>query len=61
MDGSREYHTKWSKGDKDKYIISLIYGIPKKDTNELIYKANRSTDIENKLLATKGEVWGRIN
>ena len=27
----------------------------KYDTNELIYKANRLTDIENKLMATKGE------
>ena len=42
-------------------LYPLIYGIPKKDTNKLIYKANRSTDIENKLMATKGEEWGRIN
>ena len=28
MDESRDYHTKWSKPDKDKYhMISLIYGI----------------------------------
>ena len=28
-------------------------------TNELIYKTNRLTDIENKLLLTKGEKgWG---
>ena len=28
MDGTRDYHTKWSKSDKDKhYIISLICGI----------------------------------
>ena len=28
MDGSRDYHTKWSKSDKDKYhIISIICGI----------------------------------
>ena len=28
MDGPRDYHTKWSKSDKDKYhMISLIYGI----------------------------------
>ena len=28
MDGPRDYHTKWSKPDKDKYqMISLICGI----------------------------------
>ena len=39
MDGPRDYHTKWSKSGKDKYhMISLICGILKNDTNELIYK-----------------------
>ena len=27
MDGPRDYHTKWSKSDKDRYMISLICGI----------------------------------
>ena len=28
MDGPRDYHTKWSKSDKDKYhMIALICGI----------------------------------
>ena len=31
MDGHRDYHTKWSKSDKDKYrMMSLICGILKK-------------------------------
>ena len=39
MDEPREYHTKWSKLEKDKYhMLSLICGIFKNDTNELIYK-----------------------
>ena len=39
MDGPRDYHTKWSSLEKDKYhMISLICGILKNDTNELIYK-----------------------
>ena len=34
MDGPRDYHTKWSKSEKDKYhMISLICGI-----YDLIYK-----------------------
>ena len=41
MDATRDYHTKWSKSDKDhmiSYMISLICGILKKDTSELMYK-----------------------
>ena len=43
--------------EKDKYhMISLIRGILKNDTNEL-YLENRDTftDIEDKLMVTKGE------
>ena len=42
------------------HIISLTCGIKKNDTNELIYKTNRSIDIEHKLKVTKGEREGRI-
>ena len=31
----------------------------KNDTNELIYKTNRLTDLEIKLMVTKGEMWGK--
>ena len=44
-----------SQTEKDKYMISLICGTLKKDTNELIYKTERLIDIENKLTVTKGE------
>ena len=27
IEGSTDYYTKWSKSGKDKYIITLIYGI----------------------------------
>ena len=45
--------------EKDKYhLTSLIYGIEKKkDTNQLIYKTERLTDIGNKFKVTKGELW----
>ena len=34
MDGPIDYHTKWSKSDKDKYpIISLMWNL-KNNTNE---------------------------
>ena len=59
MDVSRHYHTKWNKPDKDKYhVISLMYGYKNNDTNELIYKTEIDTDIENKLMVTKGERGG---
>ena len=39
MDGPRDYHTKRSKSENDKYhMIPLICEVQKNDTNELIYK-----------------------
>ena len=39
MDGHRDYHAKRIKSDKDKYcMISHIYGVLKKDTNELTWR-----------------------
>ena len=56
MDGPKDYHTKWSKSEKDKYyIISLISGILKKYTWTYLQSRNRLTDIENKFMITKGE------
>ena len=46
-----------SQTEKDKYHVTLlICGIEKKNgENELIYKWNRVTDVENNLIAIKGE------
>ena len=57
MDGPRDYHTKWSKPDKDKYhVISLIHGILKKWYKwTYIQNRNRFSDIENNLMITKGK------
>ena len=38
MDGPRDCHTEWSKSDREINMILLIWGLKKKDTNELIYK-----------------------
>ena len=40
MDGPRDYHTKWSKPDRERQIsYDITYmGSLKNDTNELIYK-----------------------
>ena len=40
MDGLREYHTKWSKSERERqipYDISYMWNL-KYDTNELIYE-----------------------
>ena len=47
MHRPEDYNTEWSQTEKDKYRISLIPGILKKDTNELIYKTE--TDSETNL------------
>ena len=56
----RDYHTKWSESDRERQIshdITYMWNVIfKNDTNELIYKTE--TDIENKLMVTKGEMWG---
>ena len=40
MSVPRDYHTKWSKSDKDKYDTACMWILEKKkkDTNQLIYK-----------------------
>ena len=46
MDGSRDYHTEWSKSEKDKYHMTLlICRILKNDTNELIYMIGTGSQI----------------
>ena len=48
------------RGQTKTNMISLICGILKKNTTQLIYKTNRLTDIENKLKVTRGaKGWGR--
>ena len=55
--------SKVSQEEKGKYhMVLLICGILKKnDRDELIYKIEIDTDIENQLMVTKGEKVGRIN
>ena len=42
MDGPRDYHTKWSKSDRERQMISLICGILKK-----WYKGSYKIDIDS--------------
>ena len=51
--GLGDYCTWWNKSDKDKYhVISLVV---ESLVDEPIYKSNRLTDLENKLMVTKRE------
>ena len=59
MDGSRDYHTKWSKSEKDKYHITYMWNLRKWYKWTYLQNRNRLTDIENKFMATKAERGGR--
>ena len=55
--GVRDYHTKWSKSEKDKHhVIPLMWNLKKNDANEL-----RLTDSETKLMDNEQERCGGIN
>ena len=51
-DRPRNYHTKWSKRDRERQIYHLYVEL--NDTDELIYKTD--SDIEKKPMVTKGKV-----
>ena len=63
MDGPRECHTERNKSDTEGEIfcdIPYMQNLKRHDSNELIYKkTNRLTDLENKLMVTRGEGWGK--
>ena len=63
MDGPRDYHIKWSKSDRERNIIwyPLYVWSIKGYKWTYLQKRNRLTDIENKLMVTKGERGGGIN
>ena len=56
VDGPRDYHTKWSKSERERqipYDITYMWNL-KYDTNdELIYKRETDSQTENRLTVTK--------
>ena len=60
MDGSKDYHTKWSKSDRETNIIwySLYVESKKKIQTDIFTKINGLPNIESKLMVTKGERGG---
>ena len=57
IDEPRDYHTKWSKSKTNIIWYHLYVEFLKNDTNELIYKREIDSDIEHRLMVTKGERW----
>ena len=65
MDGPRDYHTKWSKSDRERqisYDITYIRNLKKKWYKwTYLQNSNRVTGVENTLIVTEGERGGGIN
>ena len=60
--GPRDYHTKWSKSDKDKsHDITYMWNLKKWYKWTYLQNRNRLTNIENKFIVTKGKRGGGIN
>ena len=63
MGGPRDYHSKWSKPDREReilYDIAYMWNLKKWFKWTYLQNRNRPTDIENKLMVIKGErrgVW----
>ena len=60
-DAPRDYHTNWSKSEKDKYyVISFICGTLKKKIKwTYLQNRNRLTDLENQLIGSNWLPWGK--
>ena len=55
MNGPRDYHTKWSKPEKDKYDIAYMWNHRKRYKWTYLQNRNRLTDIEYKVRISKRE------
>ena len=60
MDATRDYHTKWSKPDRERqiYDITYMWNLRKGYKWTYLQNRNRLTDIENKFMVTKGDGGG---
>ena len=55
MDGLQDCNTKWSKSEKDKYDIAYMRNFKTLYKRIYLQNKNGATDVENKLIVTKGE------
>ena len=57
MDATRDYHTKWSKSERERqipYDITYMWNL-EYNTNEFIYKAETDSQTEKINMVIKGE------
>ena len=57
MDGPKDYHTRWSKSDRERqlsYDIAYMWNLKKWYKWTYLQNRNRVTDVENELMVTKG-------
>ena len=60
MDGPRDCHTEWSKSDREiSYDIAYMWNLKKWYKCTYLQNRNTVTDVENKLMVTKGGRGGR--
>ena len=60
VDGPRDYHTEWSKSEREKqilYITAYMWNLEKWQRWTGLQSRNRETDAENKHIDTKGGKW----
>ena len=60
MDGPKDCHAKWSKPDRERqlsHVITYMWNFKKRYKWTYLQNINTLTDIENKLMVTKGK-WG---
>ena len=58
MGGSRECHTERKKSYREaemSYDVPYIWNLKRNDTNELTYKTERDSDLENEVIVTGGK------
>ena len=60
MAATRDYHTKWSKSERERQIsyITYMWNLKIKHKWTYLWDRNRLTDIEKRLVVAKGEGWG---
>ena len=61
MDGPTDYHTQWSKSDRERqipYDTIHMWNLKKWYKWTYLWNRNRLRDTENKFMATKGKKWG---
>ena len=64
VDGPRDCYTDWSKSEREKqilYNITYMWNLEKWHRWTYLQSRNRDTDVEDKLMDTKGERGGGMN